>query len=59
MHDNKEVTKNMKIKRDIDPRWALSILVQLHGSIYYWKMDGKNIADATKLVNKLVQYSLV
>ena len=49
----------MKIKRDIDPEWASSLFIQLYGYIHYWKIDGKNIADATKLVNKLVQYSLV
>ena len=49
----------MKIRRDIDPGWASSLFVQLHGSIYCWKMDGKDIADAVKLVNKLVRCSLV
>ena len=59
MHDNEKVTENMKIRRDIDPRWALSLFVQLYESIYYWKMDGKDITDATKLVNKLVRCSWV
>ena len=58
-HDNEEVTDNMKIKRDIDPGWASSLFFQLHGSIHYWKMDGKDIANVTKLVNKLVWCSLV
>ena len=58
-HDNEEVTENMKIRRDIDPGWASSLFVQLHGSIHCWKMDGKDIADATKLVNELVRCSLV
>ena len=58
-HDNEEITENMKIRRDIDPRWASSLFDQLHGSIHYWKMDGKDIADTTKLVNKLVQCLLI
>ena len=57
-HDNEEVTENMKIRRDIDPGWASSLFVQLHGSIYCWKMDGKDIADATILINKFVRYLL-
>ena len=57
--DNEEVTENMKIRRDIDSKWASSLFVQLHGSIYCWKMDGKDIVDATKLVNKFVRCSIV
>ena len=49
----------MKIRRDIDSGWVSSLFDQLHGSIHYWKMDGKNIADITKLVNKIVRCSLV
>ena len=58
-HNNEEVTENMKIRQDIDLGWASSLFVQLHRSIHYWKIDGKDIADATKLVNKLVRCSLV
>ena len=58
-HNNEKVTENMKIRRDIDPGWASSLFVQLYGSIYCWKIDGKDITDATKLVNKLVWCSLV
>ena len=58
-HDNEKMTENMKMRQDIDPGWVSSLFVQLHGSIHCWKMYGKDIADATKLVNKLVRYSLV
>ena len=58
-NDNEEVTENMKIRRDIDPGWVSSLFVQLHGSIHYWRIDGKDIADATKLVKELVRCSLV
>ena len=58
-NDNEEVTENMKIRRDIDPRWVSSLFVQLHGSIHCWKIDGKDIADVTKLVKELVRCSLV
>lgn len=51
MYDNKEVIKNMMIRHKIDPEQALSLFVQLHKSIYCQKMEDKNIADATKLVN--------
>ena len=43
----------------MDPEWASSLFVQLDGSIHCWKMDRKDIADATKLVNKLVRCLLV
>ena len=46
-HNNEEVIENMKIKRDINPRWASSLFVQLQRSIHCWKMDGKDIADTT------------
>ena len=59
MLDNEKVTENIKIRRDIDPGWASALFVQLHGSIYCWKIDGKDIADATKLVNELLRSSLV
>lgn len=49
----------MKSRRDIDAGWASSLFIQLYGFIYCWKMDRKDIADATKLVNKLVQCLLV
>ena len=58
-NDNEEVTENMKIRRDIDPGWVSSLFDQLHGSIYCLKMDGKDIADATKLVKELVRCLLV
>ena len=58
-NDNKEVTENMKIRQDIDPEWALSLFVQLYKSIYYWKIDGKDIANIAKLVNKLLWCLLV
>ncbi len=32
--------------------------VQLHGSIQCWKIDGKDISDATKLVKEYIQCSL-
>ena len=48
----------MIIRYKIDSKWASSIFVQLYGSIHYWKIDDKNIADDTKLVKKLVQYLL-
>ena len=54
VYDNEKVTKNMNVRRDIDSEWVLSFLVHLHGSIQYWKMVGKNILDAAKLVKELV-----
>ena len=58
-NDNEEVTENMKIRRDINLGWLLSLFVQLYGSIHYWIMDGKNIANATKLVKGLVRCLIV
>ena len=39
---------------DIDSEQALSFFPQLYGSLHYWKMDGKNILDTTKLVKEMV-----
>ena len=58
-NNNKEVTEKMKIRRDIDLGWISSLFIQLHESIHCWKMDGKDIADATKLVKELVRCLLV
>lgn len=44
------------IKCDKDPKWASPLFVQLYGSIYYWRTDGKEIVDATKLVKEMMQY---
>ena len=52
IHNNKKVTKNMIIRREIDSKWASSLFVQLCGSIRCWKIDDKDIADATKLVKE-------
>ena len=49
----------MKIKRDIDSGWVSSVFVQLYGSIHCWKMDRKDITDASKLVKELMRYLLV
>lgn len=59
IYDNVEVTENMKVSWDKDFGWVLSLLVQLHGSIYYWKIDEKDVIDVTKLVRKFVWYLLV
>ena len=59
VYDNKEVTQNMNARQDIDPEWVLSFFVQLHGSIQCWKMDGKDISDAAKLVKEHVRCSMV
>ena len=58
-YNNEKVIENMKIRQDIDTEWASSLFVQLHGSIHCQKMDRKDIANVTKLVNKLVRCSLV
>ncbi len=59
VYDNKEVGQNISVRRDIDPEWVLFFfIVQLHRSIQYWKMDGKDISDATKLVKEHVRCSL-
>ena len=59
MNNNEEVTENMKIRQDIDPGWGSSLFIQLYGSIYYWKMDRKDIADATKLIKELMRCLLI
>ena len=48
----------MSVRQDINPKWVSSFFVQLHWSIQCWKMDKKDISDATKLVKEHVQYSL-
>ncbi len=54
VYDNEEVGQNMSVRRDTDPEWVSSFFVQLHGFIQCWKMDGKDISDATKLVKEHV-----
>lgn len=54
MHNNEKITENMIGGCDMNLEWASSLLVQLYRSIHHWKMDGKDIADITKLVKKLV-----
>lgn len=41
-------------RRNINPEQTLSLFIQLYKSIYYWKIDGKDIADAIKLVKKIL-----
>ncbi len=48
----------MIIRHKIDSEWASSLFIQLYRSINYWKIDDKDIANATKLIKELVQCSL-
>lgn len=43
------------IKHEIDSKQTSSLFVQLYKSIYYQKIDSKNIANTTRLVNKMVE----
>ena len=45
----------MSVRRDMDPKWMSSFFVQLQGSIQSWKIDGKDISDAARLVKEHVQ----
>lgn len=53
-YNNKEVTKNIKIKQDVELEWISLLFVQLYKSIHYWRMDSKNITNVTKVVKELV-----
>ncbi len=59
MYNNEKVTENMKIGGDLYFEYVSSFFVQLHKSIHYWKINGKDIADATKLVMEFVQCLLI
>lgn len=52
----KQMTKNIKIRSNVDFEWASSLFVQLYGFIYYWKIDSENIIDSTTLIKKFPQY---
>ncbi len=54
VYNNKKVGQNMSIRQDIDPKWVSSFFVQLHGSIQCWKIHGKDISNATKLLKEYV-----
>ncbi len=58
VYNNEEVGHNISVRQNIDPGWVSSFFVQLHGSIQYWKIDGKDILDAINLVKEYVQYLL-
>ena len=58
-HNNEKVTKNMKIRQDIDLEQVSSFFVQLYRSIHCWKIDAKDIVNTNKLVKKLVRYLLI
>lgn len=49
----------MKIRWKIELKWASSLFVQLYKFIHCWNINGKNIANTTKLVKKLMQYLFV
>lgn len=59
MHNNEKVTENIKIRQKIDPKYAKSLFVQLNRSIYYQKIDDKDIIDATKPIKELLQYLMI
>ncbi len=51
--------KRLRFRQDRDHEWVSSYFVKLHISIQCWKMDGKDIADTSKLVKEFVRCSLV
>ncbi len=54
-----QLDKHLTFRRDKDHIWVSSLFIKLHVSIQYWKMDGKDIADTSKLVKEFVCCSLV
>ena len=58
-NNREEMTENMKIRQGIDFGWVSSLFVWLYKSIHFWKMDRKDIADATKFVKEPVRYLLI
>lgn len=53
-HDNEKITENIMIRYNIDSKLELSIFVQLHGFIYCWKIDDKDITNTNKLIKEMV-----
>ncbi len=51
--------KRLRLSRDRDYEWVFSYFVKFHISIQCWKIDGKDIADMSKLVKEFVRCSLV
>lgn len=57
-YNNQEVIKNIKIWQGINLEWLLLLFVHQYRSILYWKIDDKDIADATKFLKKLMRFFL-
>ena len=54
-----QLDKRWRFKQDKDHEWVSLYFVKLHASIQYWKIDGKDIADTSKLVKEFVRCSLL
>ena len=59
MYNNEKVTKNRKVRQDMDSEQVSHSFVQLYESIQYQKMESKDISDVTKLVKKHAQYLMI
>ncbi len=54
-----QLDKRLRFRRDKDLEWVSSYFVKFHASIQCWKMDGKDIADTSKLVKECVRCSFL
>ncbi len=54
-----QLDKRLRFRRDRDHEYVSSLFIKFHASVQCWKMDGKDIANTSKLVKKFVRCSLV
>ncbi len=54
-----QLDKRLRFRQDRDHEWVSLYFVQLHAFIQYSKIDGKDIANTSKLVKEFVRCSLV
>lgn len=49
----------MRFREDKDHEWVFSYFVKLYTSVQSWKIDGKNIANTSRLMKEFVCYFFI
>ena len=54
-----QLDKHLRFSQDNNHQWVFSYFAKLNTSIQCWKMDGKDIANMSKLVKEFIHCSFM
>lgn len=54
-----QLDKYLKFKKNRKYKWVLLICFNLYISIWFWKIEGKDIIDMFKLISEFIYYFFI